>query len=167
MRGRLIQRFVAVLYRLDATATAAVTGGGYDTIWGWPKPVVDGTQTGAPSRRERAAVRVPCQVDRRRFGQDRLTRGGVELEIDLTLTLFEPDLVALGLMDASGRPALYAGDRIGALEQIDGTIVETFPNPPGLFVVGIERAGHGLAAFGTPRNNLCLVYAQHARTGGA
>lgn len=168
MRGRLIQRFHAVLYRLDATAMAAVAGGGYDAIWGWPKPVVDATQVGAPSRRERAAVRVPCQIDRPRSGKDEVfTRGGHELRYDYVLTMHEPDLLALGLIDTDGRPAIYAGDRVGALETLDGTVMQTFANPPGLYVVGCERAGHGLNCFGAPRNNLVFVYCEVPRTGSA
>lgn len=168
MRGRLIQRFHAVLYLLDATATAAVVGGGYDPIWGWPRPVADATQLGAATRRERAAVRVPCQVDRPGSGRDEeITRGGHTLRPDYVLTLHEPDLVALGLIDPDGRPAIYAGDRVGALEALDGAVLQTFADPPGLYVVGCERAGQGLNCFGTPRNNLLFVYCEVPRTGGA
>jgi hypothetical protein len=83
------------------------------------------------------------------------------------LTLHEPDLVALGLIDSDGRPAIYVGDRVGALEALDGAVLQTFADPPGLYVVGCERAGQGLNCFGTPRNNLLLVYCDVPRTGGA
>lgn len=169
MRGRLIQRFHAVLYRLDAAATSAVAGGGFDAIWGWPRPVTDGSQLGTSTRRERTAVRIPCQMDRRNLrgsGDEEITRGGHTLRPDYVITMHEPDLDALGLMDADGRPAIYAGDRIGAFETLDGSIVQTFADPPGLYVVGCERAGNGLNCFGAPRNNLLFVYCEVPRTGG-
>jgi len=46
-RGRLINKFVAVIYRLDTVASAAVVGGGYDDEFDELIPTDDGTQTGA------------------------------------------------------------------------------------------------------------------------
>jgi hypothetical protein len=164
----LIQKFVAVLYRLDPTETAAVSGGGYNNTWNWTVPVNDSTQLGASSRREYAAVRVPCQIDRGATrADDGITVGGQVLRPDYVLTMHEPDLVAASLIDSDGRPAIFAGDRIGAIENLNGEVMQTFANPPGLFVVGTERAGYGLHCFGTPRTNLLLVYCEVPRVGGA
>lgn len=168
MRGRLIQRFQAVLFRVDPTTTAAVSGGGYDDIWNWTKPVNDGTQLGATSRREYAAVRVPCQIDRGATrADDQLTVGGQVMRPDYILTMHEPDLFAASLIDTDGRPAIFQGDRIAAIETMAGQVVQTFANPPGLFVVGTERAGYGLNCFGTAKVNLLLVYCEVPRAGGA
>jgi hypothetical protein len=158
MRGRLIQRFVCVLRRLDATATAAVVGGGYDDVWRTTRPVEDGTQTGSPSRREGAAIRLPCQLDRRTWGGINERRSGKEIEAQIIITLHWPDLVAAGLIAADGTPQIQQGDRIEAIETRLGAVEETFADPPGMYVHDLERAGHGLAAFGTPKTNLLFLY---------
>ena len=158
MRGRLIQRFVCVLRRLDASATSAVAGGGYDDVWRTTKPVSDGTQTGATSRREEEAIRLPCQLDRRSWGRINPKPSGNEIDAELIITLHWPDLVAAGLIGSNGAPEIQQGDRIEAIETRLGAVEETFANPPGMYVHDIERAGLGLHAFGTPKTNLLFLY---------
>lgn len=166
MRGRLIQRFVAVLYRLDPVATAAVTGGGYSAAFREPVRVPDGTQLGSASRREKAALRLRCQVDRTNFDGASLLRGGYQPENELHLALHWPELEAAGLIAADGTPLLAPGDRVSALETLAGATEATFPNPPGLWVRSLERAGHGLAAFGVPRTNLLILHCSVGRADG-
>ncbi len=158
MRGRLINRFICVLRRLDATATAAVVGGGFDDVWRVPKPVDDGTQFGASTRREMDALRIRCQLDRRAWGLMTPKPSGTEVNTDIFITLHWPDLVAAGLIGATGEPEIQLGDRIEAIETLAGDIEETFANPPGMYVHDIERAGHGLAAFGVPKTNLLILH---------
>lgn len=158
MRGRLIQKFVAVICRLDAVSTAAVAGGGYDADFRTLVPVRDGSQAGASSRRELAELRVPCQVQRKVWGEDRPQAAGHEIAYDMNLILHWPDLERLGLVEADGRAPFAQGDRIAALERLDGTVEEDFADPPGLYVVEATRAGHGLACFGSPRFNLLFLH---------
>jgi hypothetical protein len=162
MRGRLIQRFYCTLYRLDAVATAATVGGGYDDDFRTVRQVADGSQLGASSRVEKEAIRLPCQMARRSWGEDQPEPGGHEIKYDVQLRLHWPDLEAAGLIDAGGVAEIAQGDRIGAIETVAGVVEETFPNPPGLFVEYAERAGYGLAAFGTPRTNLLILYCRFA-----
>lgn len=166
MRGRLIQRFLAVVHRLDPAATAAVPGGGYDADFDEPLQVADGTQQGAPSRREMPAVRIPCQLDRKEWEGATLTRGGYQEETQPDITFHWPDLVRLGLVDANGRALLQPGDRIDAIETIRGQLEVRFPNPPGVFITSVERAGHGLDCFGTPRSNLLIAQCAIGRAEG-
>jgi hypothetical protein len=168
-RGRLIQRFVAVLYRIDTAATAAVVGGGYDPEFGEPLPVANGSLLGASSLRERPALRLPCQLDRKTWGAAGAARSGYEENADIILVFHYPDLEAAGLIGTDGVPQIFPGDRIGAIEDVGGAVQETFANPPGMFVTDLERAGHGLAAFGMPRFNLLIAYCSkrhQAMTGG-
>lgn len=167
MRGRLINRFVCVLVRLDAAATAVVAGGGYDADFRAVKPVADGSQLGASSRRERAAVRIPCQLDRSTWGADQLRRSGHRTDSDIVITLHWPDLERLGLIASDGRPDIRQGDRIAAIETDAGATEESFPNPPGMFVHDLERAGHGLAPFGGARTNLLNLYCNFGEVSGA
>lgn len=154
----LIQRFVAVLRRQDAAATAAVVGGGFDDLLNEEVPVDDGTQLGAPSRRDLPDLRVYCQIDRDPdMGRGVQGRGGGEARIDLLLVLHRPDLEAAGLLDATGGPALYRGDRLVQIETLYGELMQAYPDPPGMYVRDVEAAGYGLAALGTPRFNLYYV----------
>jgi len=165
MRGRLIQRLVCVIRQLDAVATAAVPGGGFDPEFDEPIQVNDGTQAGSSSRREKAALRLPCQVDRQGWGIDLITRGGHEEQSSIILTLHMQDVEDKGLIGSTGAPTIMAGDRIEAIEDLSGVLQESFPDPPGLFVNTVERAGHGLNMAGTPRFNLLILTCGPARQG--
>lgn len=150
-RGRLIQRCVAVIRRLDAAAIE--TAGDFDEDFRVVKP---------GGRLEQAALRIPCQLDRRTWGRDEMTPSGQEIQADITLTLHQPDLERLSLIDSNGRPMIAKGDRIESIETRAGGIIEIFPNPPGMFVVHQDRAGYGLAAFGSPKPNLLFLYCAFA-----
>jgi hypothetical protein len=160
MRGRLIQRLVCVLRRLDPAATAAVGGGGYDPLFREAVPVDDGTQLGATSRREEAAIRLQCQLNRdRKLAADMMTRGGHQKLADLIIVLFMEDLENASMVDAGGNVQIFPGDRIEKIEDLNGNAKMTFDNPPGMYVLGgsIGPAGYGLAAFGTPQVNLYVL----------
>lgn len=158
MRGRLIQKFIAILERLDPVATSAVVGGGYDNVFDEPIPVDDGTQVGSSSIRYMASIRLPVQLDRQTWGKDDMARGGHKIQADILFIFHWPDLVNAGLIDSSGEPMIQKGDRIAQIETLNGDIERTWADPPGMFVKDLERAGHGLAAFGTPQTNLLIVY---------
>jgi len=49
MRGRLINKFLVTITRLDESATGAVVGGGWDDDFQEQIPVDDGTQEGSDS----------------------------------------------------------------------------------------------------------------------
>lgn len=165
MRGRLIQPFIAVIRRLDALETSEVVGGGYDDEFNEAIIIDDDTYLGASSRREMDELRIPVQIDRQTWDAVRLTPAGQQPEADVLLIMHWPDLVNAGLIDTDGRALLQPGDRISSIETIAGDLVEEFPNPPGFFVSNIERAGYGLAAFGTPEPNLLFVSCSYSRVG--
>jgi hypothetical protein len=169
MRGRLIQKFLCSLRRLDTKATSEVVGGGFDPEFGEEKIVEDASQLGTSSRREHDAVDIPCQVDRRNWGQDVMTGGGHDAETEIYLTFHFSDLERMGLVhlsgDLIGTPMVGAGDRMEKLKDYAGNTVQTFPDPPGMFVVGAEQAGFGLNTFGTPKRNLLIVTFRPERQG--
>jgi len=165
MRGRLIQRFLADLRQLDTEATAAadVDGsgpqtGGYDPDLREPIYVDEtGTGTGGvSSRREKASVMVPCQLDT--GGDERLRQvgGGMAPESVLSLVFHFRDLERLGLVAANGKALVDAGDRLAGIYDLSGTLVQDVPNPPGLFVVRSKTSGWGLN-MRRPQRNLLLV----------
>jgi len=166
-RGRLINKFVAVVSRFDTEETADVVGGGYDPEFDEPLPVDDGTQLGASSRRYMAEIRIPVQLDRKSWGETQMTRGGKQVKADIVLVFHWPDLFNMGLIDSDGEPILKKGDRIDKIETRLGATEATFKNPPGMFIDGMERAGHGQAPFGNPRTNLLYVYGMYDRVAEA
>jgi hypothetical protein len=163
---RLIQPFVAIIARLDPHATSEVSGGGYDVVWRTVKPVDDGTQLGDSSRVEMAEIAIRCQLDRSEWGQQVLAPSGVTDVNGPILTMLWADLERLALLDSDGAPVFQVGDRVVRIERIDGVVDQTFPDPPGLFLVNFERAGHGLNAMGVPRTNLLICYTATARQSG-
>jgi hypothetical protein len=157
----LIQEFVAVWRIVDRAATAAVPGGGYDRDFGGLAAVADGTQLGAPSRRELPAVRVRCQIDRDtqggRLRDVALTRAGQQDTVALALTLDRQACISVGLCSADGAPLLAPGDRLEAIETTAGAVARAYPVPPGMYVTGVEDGGFGLT-WGSPAQiNLLLV----------
>jgi len=169
LRGRLLQRFLCSIRQLDTEATSTVVGGGYDPLLGEPIPVADGTQTGSSSRREKAAVDVPCQVDRREWGEDVLVGGGHDPETELILTFHFRDLERLGLVhtsgDLEGKPKIGARDRVERLKRMNGNTVVVFPDPPGMYVTVAEQGGWGIRRWGSPKRNLLIVRCRPERRG--
>jgi len=162
-RGMLINKFVAVIRRLDTVATAAVVGGGYDKEFDAVRVVNDGTQIGSSSRREMDELRLNVQLDRDSWGRNTPGRGGRQVVADIVLVFHWPDLENGGLIGTDGEPLLKVGDRIDKIETVMGDVESTFKNPPGMFITEFERAGHGLNPFGTPRTNLLYTYCSYAR----
>jgi len=69
------------------------------------------------------------------------------------------------LLDADGQPVFKRGDKIIDIKTLKGQIDIVFDDPPGMFVREWDRAGHGLAAFGTPKTNLLYLYCDYDREG--
>lgn len=167
-RGRLINKFTAVIRRLDTAATAAVAGGGYDPEFGAVEVVDDGSQMGQSSRREMAELRLPVQLDRdEKWNWNTPTRGGRQVVADIVLIFHWPDLENGGLVGTDGEVLLKVGDRIDKIETRMGAVEASFDNPPGMFITNMDRAGYGLAPFGTPRTNLLYAYCSYAKVAGA
>ena len=157
-RGRLIQKFLVHIARLDADATNSVVDGGFDPDFHEPINVDDGTQLGSNSRRYHPVDQLHCQLDRKTWGQRRTERSGEEIDADILIILHMPELERLGFVNASGEPIFQRGDKIVELLTVKGALELLFDDPPGMFIVSAERAGHGLAAFSTPRTNLFFLH---------
>lgn len=163
MRGRLIQKFVAVLRRLDALETSGVEGGGYDDVFREHVAVDDDSHTGVSSRREKAEESLQVQVHSKAYGSATLKVAGQEIDVDMMLVAHWPDVVAAGLVDSTGKVLIQPGDRIDRIESIEGDVVDTFDNPPGVYVKNVSKGGFGLATFGTSRVNLLFVFCDYGQ----
>lgn len=165
MRGRLIQKFKVFISRLDELATDAVIGGGWDADFNEALPVDDGSQLGDDSTKYHTQIELHCQIDRKEWGNVELMRNGRQIKADIILTLHVPELVAKGMINTKGQLVIREGDRIDKINDLKGNLEVEFENPPGMFVKGSERAGHGLAAFRVPKTNLFYLYCAYDEKG--
>lgn len=165
MRGRLIFPFLAELFRLDTQAMAGPVGvgpdpaaPGYDPDFKEPVAVdTDDDGVGERVRREHPPVRVPCQVDTKAFEELRVFASGNAPRSRIDLVFHFKDLERLGLVDApTGDAHVRPGDRLGALYDTAGALVQAVRTPPGLYVAEARPIGFGLDR-ARPRRNLLLV----------
>ena len=141
MRGRLIFPFIAVLWQLDAETAQDP----------------DFREPARGPRHERGPLEVLCQVENGRQDELRMGPTGNTPDSRLSLVLHFADLERAGLVHPqTGEALLRTGDRLDALKQRDGTLVQRFRNPPGLFATEVRPIGFGLGR-GASRRNLLLV----------
>lgn len=157
MRGRLIFPFLAEIHRLDTTGTGPLTSG-YDPDFKEPVGVDSNDDgIGEPVRIEHLAVRVPCQVEPKTFEQLRMFAAGNSPRSRIELVFHFRDLKQLGLVDgATGDALVRPGDRLGALYDKAGALVQAVRTPPGLYVSEARPIGFGLHR-PRPSRNLLLV----------
>ena len=165
MRGRLIFPFLAELFRLDTHAMATLDPdgpgpleGGYDPDFKEPVLVDrDDDGIGERVRQEFPPVRVPCQVEPEVFEDLRMFASGNAPRSRINLVFHFKDLERFELVDeASGDALIRTGDRLGAIHDIAGDLVQAIRTPPGLYVTEARPIGFGLN-LAQPRRNLLLV----------
>ena len=155
MRGRLIFSFVAELHRSASVPTAPAL---FDPDF--REPTLrddDGDGLADRSREELDPVSVPCQVEPKSWDELQLTPAGDSPKTNIALVFHFADLERLGLVDdQTGQALIQPGDRLGALREKRGDLVQSIPNPPGLFVTEARSSGFGLNR-GNPRRNLLFA----------
>lgn len=165
MRGRLIFAFLAELHRLDTHATVTTDPDGDGPLESGYDPdfkesvLVDRNDDGIGERvrEEHLPVRVPCQVESKSFEELRMLGSGNAPKSQVDLVLHFRDLERLGLVDeASGDALVRPGDRLGAIYDKAGSLVQEVRTPPGLYVTEARPVGFGLNR-ARPNRNLLLV----------
>jgi len=143
-RGRLIFPVWVEIAQLDTKATR--DAGAYDDVL--RETILDETTdgVGSESRREKAAVLLPCQVEERDyFERLEMYFAGNAPGTILHLTFHLADLERLGKLDNEAthgvRPGLKVNDRIVAFKDRYGQDMYAIPNPPGLFVREVRPTG--------------------------
>jgi len=165
MRGRLIFQFLAELLRLDTRATAETDPDGTSPLAGGYDPdfkesvLVDHDEDGVGERirAEHPAVRLPCQVEPEAFEVLRMLAAGNSPRSRLELVFHFSDLEREGLVDAvTGEALVRPGDRLGALYDSAGALIQAIRTPPGLYAIEARPIGYGLN-MPRPHRNLLLV----------
>ena len=162
MRGKLINPFLAELARLDTDATAADPDGpgpltsGYDSDFK-ETLVLPGTGgSGQDARREKPPIRIPCQVEVGTFEALQQLASGASPNSKVTLVFHFRDLERMGLVDpATGDALLRVNDRLVAIRDLAGNLVQAIRTPPGLYATEVQPQSFGL---GLCRNLLLVTF---------
>jgi hypothetical protein len=143
MRVRLVRPLLAEIAQLDTLATAQAPG--YDP---------DFQEPSAGTRQEKIPIQVPAQVEITSHDVLQQSMAGNVPDSRLVLVMDYEDLARRGLIDpATNETTLRVGDRLVRLLNGIGVLIETYPNPPGMFltelrpVCGLERDRNLLLAF--------------------
>lgn len=160
MRGRLIFAFFAELARLDRAGMVAASPGPGGLDPDFREPVLldrDDDGVGERSRLELPPIRVPCQVEPKAMDALRMFEAGNSPASTLELVMHFRDLERLGVVDArTGEARIGPGDRLTALHDRAGALIQRVRTPPGLYVTEARPIGWGLG-LARPRRNLLLV----------
>jgi hypothetical protein len=148
-RGRLIKPIMVEICRLDLAATQ------FDQDFREPALVSSADRLGAPDRKEMAAFRIPAQVDNKFADRLTMAAAGDLKQTFVVLILHFMDIEAMNLVHpTTGQCLLKSGDRLAGLYQENGSLIQTYPSPPGVFVRESTPVGIGL---GGQRNLLRLI----------
>lgn len=167
MKVRLVRPLVAEIAQLDTVATSVVDppgppSFGYDPDF--KEPVVaasDPEGLGTSQRQEKAPVRVPAQIEFGPFDRLRQSFSGNLPDSRVVLVMDFEDLDRLGLIDPGGNETLLRpNDRVVRILNGGGDVIESFPNPPGMFITEL-RPGYGLDA----DRNIILAFADEREQG--
>lgn len=181
-RGRLIFPMLAELARLDTQATAADPDGagelttGYDVDFREPRKIAnlsvvpDPTPTSTDARAESSLISFKVQVEPGFFESLVQLAAGVSPDSKMILIAHYKDLEAASLVDVTnGEPLIRNNARLVAIRRLNGDLVRTIRNPPGLFVTEVRDIGHGLGigSSGSHRNLLMLMFEERVQAARA
>jgi hypothetical protein len=161
IRGRLIYRFLAELRRRRFGGAAHA-----DPDFKEPR-LFDADDDGLDDRVrfELPPVNVPCQVAPKAFEELRMLSSGNSPRSVLELVFHFADLERLGLVDsATGDALIQVGDRLAAIRDLCGDLVQLVRDPPGAFVTEARPIGFGLGML-RPQRNFLLVTLEARRLG--
>ena len=163
----MIFAFTAELRRRDvATARGPPsTPSGMDEDFREPV-LVDANDDGLGERRRRElpAVHVACQVEPAAIEEQRMYPAGNSPRSKLMLLFHFTDLERQALVDPeTGEALIRPGDRLAALYDRGGRLVQAVETTPGLYAVEARPIGFGLSRW-RPRRNLLLVTFEERRT---
>lgn len=168
MRGRLINPFLAEIARLDTVATAADPDGagplstGYDPDFKETLVLEEAGQR-RDARQEMPPIRVPCQVEVGAFEALQQLAAGNSPNSQVALVFHFRDLEGMGLVDpATGDALLRVNDRLVAIHDLAGNLVQAVRARPGLYATEVQPQSFGLGR----ARNLLIVRWEERELGG-
>lgn len=173
MRGRLIFPFLAEICRLDTAAMAGLAASGAGSRDSAYDPdfkeavLVDADQDGIaePLRREFPPVRTLCQIEPETLDALRMLDAGNAPRSRLLLVFHFRDLERMGLVDVStGEALIHPSDRLSAIYELSGKLVQAIRTPPGLYVTESRPIGFGLHRARPARNLLLVTFEDRSPT---
>jgi hypothetical protein len=154
-RGRLIHPFMVEMYRLDLETMG--TDDDLDEDYREPKMASTEDGRGEPGRQEMLPIRIPGQIEPDSFNRQTMRELGDQKAGVFGLTFHFKDLERMNLVDAeTGIALIRPGDRMAAIYTKKGKLVQTFPDPPGMYVTEATPTGIGMGG----ERNLLLVRLQ-------
>lgn len=172
MRGRLIFPFLIELAPLDTAATestdpdgAGPLTTGYDALFRAPVKVLAdaGDQVGVRARVEGTLIQIPAQIEPDQFEQMNMMLSGESPTSNrFRVVCHYNDLEDQGLVNVDGTPTIKKRDRLVRILDLDGGLVETIPDSPGLYVEQVMSRGWGLGGSAPTRNLLFIDFADRA-----
>jgi hypothetical protein len=143
-RGRLINKFIAVFQVLDTAAT--VFDSDYHDL-----------DLNSNAARVETEVSIPCQIEEPTWFRATFKYTGLEQDGEKTLILHYEDIELYGLLDANNNPTITIGTRLSGINLSSGTLLESFPTPPGLYVIQAKSSSFGLSVDNSPTRNLLFL----------
>lgn len=162
MRGRLIQRFVARIAKLDRDSQRLAEH--YDDDFKEPVLVDNGDRIGTIERAE-SLVEVPCQVKPVMLDKLAMLAGGNSPHGQFIIILHFKDLEAKGLVCDNGLADFHAGDRLCALLSTRGLVELQFEGVQRLYLTENKPIGWGLSMTHARRNLLLLRFEERKEAG--
>lgn len=162
MRGRLIFPFLTEIAILDTETTSqdplgvGPTGLGYDDEF--REPVIEYESTSSDRgvlRRKETIVMLPVQFEDDLFESLDMMATGRSPQSALRAVLHFRDIERAGLVQDDGLPLLKINDRLVAVYTKTGSLLQRFPNPPGVFCVESQPRLGGLCS---SRNLLLMTF---------
>lgn len=167
MRGRLIFPFFIELAQLDTEATQADPDGtagpltsGYDDDFREPVLIDQSTSTNTDTigkvHRVEKQLLLPAQIEDRNFGNLQQLFSGANRDAALECVFHFAHLEKAGLVDYdTGLPKINTNDRLCAIYDCKKNLIQTIPDPPGLYALHVKPMGFG---FGGARNLLLVSF---------
>jgi hypothetical protein len=161
MRGRLINKFMADIRRVDPEATRDVDDGhgnsGMNDVFRELAKVkdADGGAVGTSPRQEMGPLLVPCQVEPLSYKETSMVPDGDDPRSIIKLVFFRRDFERLELIGEDGMPLLRKGDRLESILLKDGvTVQQGFPE--GMYLDNFKNDSFGLN-MSNPKANLIVA----------
>jgi len=154
-RGRLVHPFLVEMFQLDLEGMDEESGLDPD----YHEPTLSSTPDGRGElkRRELPPIRIPAQIEPDSFNRQTMRELGDVKAGVFGVCFHFADLEQMGLVDLeTGIAKIHPSDRMGAIYEMDGKLVQQFPAPPGMYVTEATPTGFGLGG----KRNLLLVRLQ-------